>query len=153
MGDWRAETEAAIEAFVRVAEFAGDPIPRSQLRVDLLPAPHSQPPSLPDGSMAVYAFSWHGEWLKVGKAGTRSGPRYVSHHYIMSAPSTLARSLAADPRMLGVEGFDPAAPSAWIRRETCRVNILMPASRDPKLLALLEAFLHLRLRPRYEGRP
>jgi len=42
-------------------------------------------------------------------------------------------------------------PGAWISAETHRVNILLSARREPELLALLEAFLHLRLRPRYEG--
>ncbi len=153
MGAWTHEIEHAVADFLAVAELARDPIARSGINVECFEAPHRQPSSLPAGMMAVYAF-WHegsGEWLKIGKAGPKSGPRYVSHHYHLSAPSTLARSLAADPEMRGVPGFDPADPGDWIRRETCRANLLLPASRAPELLSLLEAFLHLRLRPRYEG--
>ena len=39
----------------------------------------------------------------------------------------------------------------WIERETSRVNILLPSTRGKKLLSLLEIFLHVRLRPKYEG--
>jgi hypothetical protein len=89
--------------------------------------------------------------LKIGKAGPRSNARYVSQHYNAgSAKSTLAGSLAGDPHMLAVQGFDPLSAGDWIRQSTHRVNILMPASRRPELLSLLEAFLHVRLHPRYE---
>ncbi|WP_239492727.1 hypothetical protein [Luteitalea sp. TBR-22] len=52
--------------------------------------------------------------------------------------------------MAAIAGFDPADAGAWIKSATHRVNILMPTSEPRELLALLEAFLHLRLRPRYE---
>ncbi|BCS32691.1 hypothetical protein TBR22_A19130 [Luteitalea sp. TBR-22] len=101
--------------------------------------------------MAVYGFWGHGRWLKVGIAGPKSGARFCSQHYRAgSAPSTLAASLAADPEMAAIAGFDPADAGAWIKSATHRVNILMPTSEPRELLALLEAFLHLRLRPRYE---
>jgi hypothetical protein len=151
MSVWQEDVEEALDAFARVSQLAGDPIGRSDLTVQFLPAPHRAPSSMPAGTMAVYGFWADGRWLKIGKAGPHSGPRYVSHHYNLSAPSTLAKSLAADPAMRGVAGFDPAAPGGWIREATNRVNILMPAARDPMLLALLEMFLHVRLRPRYEG--
>jgi hypothetical protein len=102
--------------------------------------------------MAVYGFWGDGEWLKIGKAGPKSGPRYTSQHYNPdSAQSTLAKSLTNDPHMLTVAGFDPKAVGDWIKSATLRVNILLPTTRPPELLLLLEAFLHARLRPRYEG--
>lgn len=102
--------------------------------------------------MAVYGFWGDGRWLKIGKVGPNSNARYTSQHYIAgSALSTLAGSLAKDTAMNGVVGFDPRAPGVWIRASTHRVNILLPATRERALLSLLEAFLHLRLRPRYEG--
>jgi hypothetical protein len=52
--------------------------------------------------------------------------------------------------MLTIAGFDPKEPGLWIKAATHQVNILMPDSRE-RALSLLEAFLHLRLRPRYEG--
>lgn len=100
--------------------------------------------------MAVYAFWGDGGWLKVGKVGPNSNVRYTSQHYLGgSARSTLAASLTASPP--NDEDFDPNQVGAWMRERTCRLNILMPATRPKELLSLLEAFLHLRLRPRFEG--
>ena len=85
--------------------------------------------------------------IVIDRAWQKPAPAATSR----SAPSTLAGSLVADPGMLTVAGFDPKAPGVWIKAATHRVNVLMPDSRQRELLSLLEAFLHLRLRPRYEG--
>lgn len=152
MTDWRTDIDSALVAFITVAELAGDPISRGDLTVCYLDAPHHSPTHLPDGKMAVYGFWGEGTWLKIGKVGPKSAARYTFQHYHAgSARSTLAGSLAKDTRMLEVEGFDPTKPGEWIRALTHRVNILMPATRRPALVALLEAFLHLRLGTRYEG--
>ncbi|HVB64932.1 MAG TPA: hypothetical protein VNE17_09385 [Nitrolancea sp.] len=152
MNTWRDEIENAISAFLSVAELAGDPISITDTRVEYLPAPHRQPVRLPPGMMAVYAFWGDDVWLKVGKVGPKSNARYTSQHYYSgSAMSTLAGSLSSDPHMLTIAGFDPLSAGEWIRKSTHRANILLPAQRRPELLSLLEAFLHLRLRPRYEG--
>lgn len=152
MTDWRDEIENAVTAFLTVAELACEPIPRDDIVVEYLAAPHRPPTRLPVGSMAVYGFWSDGVWLKIGKAGPNSIARYTSQHYNAgSARSTLAGSLAKDPHMLTVPGFDPNAVGAWIKTATHRVNILLPADRQSALLSLLEAFLHLRLKPRFEG--
>lgn len=152
MNDWRKEIEEALAAFVTVAELAGEPIRPGELQVECLPAPHRSPSRLPTDQMAVYAFWWEGEWLKIGKAGPRSQARYISQHYHAgSALSTLAGSLANDPRTQEVHGFDRQHPGEWIKRSTCRVNILVSSDRSKELLSLLETFLHVRLKPRYEG--
>lgn len=54
-----------------------------------------KPLALPEGKMAVYTFVYNGnQFLKIGKAGPNSSPRYQSHHYYIDrGPSTLARSL------------------------------------------------------------
>lgn len=149
--DWRDEIENAVTAFLTVAELAGEPIPRPEIEIEYCPAPHRPPKRIPIGKVAVYGFWGDGMWLKIGKAGPNSNPRYISQHYTGSALSTLAGSLADDPHMLTVAGFDPKAIGDWIKASTYRVNILLPATRTPELLSLLEAFLHVRLRPRYEG--
>jgi hypothetical protein len=152
MTDWRADIDEALTDFETVAQLAGDPITKADITVEYLNAPHRSPTRLPAGQMAIYGF-WHdGVWLKIGKAGPKSAARYTSQHYSpISAISTLARSLIGDPAMRGVAGFDPERSGDWIRANTCRVNLLLPANRSVELLSLLEAFLHLRLRPRYEG--
>ena len=149
---WCEEVDSAIVSFTTMAGLAGDPISEADFEVEYLPAPHRPPTRLPAGKMAVYGFWSNGTWLKIGKAGPNSKARYTSQHYNAgSAQSTLAGSLASDPRMLSVDGFNPQAVGNWIKAETHRFNILLSAGRRRELLALLEAFLHLRLRPRYEG--
>lgn len=151
MSDCQKEMVDALNDFVTVADLAGEPIMLDELIVEFLPAPHRPPSHLPDGKMAVYAFWWNGEWLKIGKVGPNSNARYVSQHYSGSAMSTLAGSLANDPQMVNIKGFDRLKPDEWIKKSTCRVNILMSAGQRKEVLSLLEAFLHARLRPRYEG--
>lgn len=152
MTDWRDDIQKTVGAFLTVAELAGDSISNAAITTEFLSASHSPPTRLPSGKMAVYGFWGDGEWLKIGKAGPNSNARYTSQHYNPdSAPSTLAGSLRSDKRMSVVAGFDPRTPGAWIRASTHRVNILIAVHRRKELLSLLEAFLHLRLKPRYEG--
>jgi len=152
MNDWRREIEDALSAFITVSQLAGEPVRRDELELEFLPAPHRQPSSLPHGKMAIYAFWWNGEWLKIGKAGPKTAARYVSQHYNQnSSNSNLAKSLAHDLQMENAIGFDRNYPGDWIRKSTCRANILISAQKSKELLALLEAFLHVRLKPRYEG--
>lgn len=148
---WRSSMADALRDFEQVAALAGEPIESGVLLSEFLPAPHQPPSRLPFGTMAIYGFCYDNDWLKIGKAGPRSGPRFTSHHYHSSAPSTLAKSLSGDPRMRELEGFDPLLSGDWIRQHTHRVNILLPSDRNRALLSLLEAFLHVRLKPRYEG--
>ncbi|MDE2801915.1 MAG: hypothetical protein OXK21_03415, partial [Chloroflexota bacterium] len=135
-----------------VSELAGNPVTFGADDVEFCPAPHRPPRPLPRGMMAVYGFWWNGEWLKIGRVGSNSNPRYTNHHYNPdSSNSNLAKSLAKDTRMAGVLGFDPSIPGDWIKSATSRVNILLPSEYGKGLLALLEAFMHERCRPRYEG--
>jgi hypothetical protein len=151
MTDWRGDLESALASFLAVAELAGEPVLPGDLRIEFLPAPHRRPSRLPAGTMAVYGFWGDGGWLKIGKAGPKSDARYTSQHYNAgSAISTLAGSLQNDPHMRRVADFDTDNPGVWIKAATHRVNILVSAQRPRELLSLLEAFLHLRLGPRYE---
>jgi hypothetical protein len=152
MTDWCDEVKSALTSFVAVAKLAGDPISEAEMEIEYLKAPHRPPTRLPAGKMAIYGFWGDGGWLKIGKAGPNSAARYTSQHYnLRSTPSTLAKSLASDPHMRTVKGFDQQDPGVWIKANTHRVNILLPSQRPREFLALMEAFLHLRLRPRYEG--
>ena len=149
---WREQIVDALSDFQVVSELVGNPMTFSADNVEFCPAPHRPPSPLPDGMMAVYGFWWNGEWLKIGKAGPNSTPRYTSQHYNpRSARSTLASSLAGDEEMVRIPDFDPSTPADWIKSATSRVNILLPSKSGNGLLALLEAFLHERLKPRYEG--
>jgi hypothetical protein len=151
MGDWRSEMMSALAAFRMVAELGNTALSESDLEVEYLDAPHRSPTRLPSGKRAVYGFWGDGSRLKIGMAGPNSAARYTSQHYnARSALSTLAASLVASPRMAKVEEFDRTRPGDWIRASTHRVNILLPSEKPRELVSLLEAFLHLRLRPRHE---
>jgi hypothetical protein len=152
MIDWRTEIDQALTDFIVVAELAGHPITATNLEREYLVAPHRAPSKLPAGKMAVYCFWGDRSWLKVGKVGPKSQARYTSQHYNPAgALSTLAGSLVRDANMKTVRDFEELTPGNWIRSFTHRVNILLPASAGPAILSLLEAFLHARLAPRYEG--
>lgn len=151
MTDWKADISESIDAFFTVASLARSPLAADDVRVEFMSAPHKSPSRLPSGKMAVYGFWFNGEWLKIGMAGPNSNARYTSQHYNPhSAISTLAKSLQTDPVM--ARRFDPntSAVGEWIRANCNRVNIFLDARQDRLLLAMLEAFLHLRLKPRYE---
>ncbi len=151
MSDWKSMISDAVADFQTVTELARFPLGQNDFQVEYLESPHKPPSGLPFGKMAVYGF-WHGgEWLKIGLAGPNSNARYTSQHYNPnSAQSTLSGSLCRDPRMTNCEGFEIAAPGNWIKLHCCRVNVLLDSKHGSLVLATLEAFLHLRLKPRYE---
>ena len=149
---WREQIMETLSDFEVVSELARNPITLTGDSIEFCPAPHCPPSRLPVGMMAVYGFWWNGEWLKIGKAGPNSNARYTSQHYNPnSARSTLAASLAGDIRMVGIPDFAGSTPGDWIKSATSRVNILLPTKSGNALLSLLEAFLHERFKPRYEG--
>lgn len=151
MSDWRASITDALAAFETVTQLANMPMCREEFELELLEAPHKPPSSLPSGKVAIYGFWGDGEWLKIGMVGAKSQARYTSQHYsIGGAPSTLVASLFNDPHMRDVVDFNIESPGDWIRSSCSRVNILISAQHSRQMLALLEAFLHVRLRPRYE---
>ena len=149
--DWREGIRSALMDFAAASELAGDRVDLGAMEVELLHAPH-KPGSLPKGRMAVYGFWYDDGWLKIGRVGPNSNARYRSQHYTGSAMSTLAGSIRSDSLMPGdVRGLGREDLARWIEKNTCRVNILLPSTRNRSLLLLLEAFLHVRLHPRYEG--
>ena len=148
---WRKDIEDALDAFSTIAELGGAPLAVGDVTVEFLTAPHKPPTKLPPGKVAVYGFWGDGCWLKIGVAGQNSNARYTSQHYNAgSSRSNLAQSLQRCPQMLSRPEFLHNAPGEWIKISTHRVNILVSAAMPKELPLLLEAFLHLRLRPRYE---
>ena len=151
--DLQAQVENALTDFCAVAKLAQIIFTRDDLAVELLPAPHKAPTRLPADKVAVYAFFVGGVSLKVGKAGPNSQARYTSQHYNAgSAPSTLAASIMRRPSVFGLEMVDTKAVGTLIKARADRVNILLPSSFGDAPLSLLEAFLHCRWKPVFEGR-
>lgn len=106
VSDWEAHIEAVLDACVQALALAGRPLRRESFAVEDHAAPH-RPVTLPPGRVAVYGFWWNGTWLKIGKNGGNSGPRFLSHQYHLTARSSLAK----DSVMCGLPGFDPANPA------------------------------------------
>jgi hypothetical protein len=143
----------SVADFLKASELAGVTVQKDWLEVEILAMPHKPPSQLPDGRMAVYAFFLRGTTLKVGKAGPNSHARYSYQHYnASSAASTLAGSLMRNPGICGVQIAELSDVGQWIRKNTDRVNVLVPETFGDPLLSLLEAFLHVRWKPVYEGR-
>lgn len=137
--------------FVKAAALAGVEIPRPDIQVACLPAPHRPPSSLPVGKLAVYVFMYADRCLKVGKAGPNSAARYCSQHYGLNAPSTLAKSLLKRQADIGVNGLTEQGVKDWICKNTTRLDFLMPSRHGVFALSLLEAFVQCRLQPVFEG--
>jgi hypothetical protein len=146
------DADRLIIDFVCVASLAGVGIGQEDIKIENLSAPHIPPKSLPAEKMAVYVFYWGNQCLKVGKAGPKSEARYTSQHYGLNAPSTLAKSLLkhkADMRIS--EKITKDTVGDWIKKNTGRINFLMPVRVGIHSLSLLEIFLQCRLQPRFEG--
>jgi hypothetical protein len=142
---------AIVDDFVKAAVLAGVEIPRSDIQVACLPAPHRPPSSLPVSKLAVYVFMYADRCLKVGKAGPNSAARYCSQHYGFNAPSTLAKSLLKRQTDIRVNGLTKQSAKDWICKNTTRLDFLMPSRHGVFALSLLEAFVQCRLQPEFEG--
>jgi hypothetical protein len=82
----------------------------------------------------------------IDKLGPESAARYTSQHYNAAS----AASIGAAPSRIGLDRLDEAG--VCLRAETDRVNILMPVRFGLPTLSLMEAFLHVRWKPIFEGR-
>ena len=112
--------------------------------------PHKAP-KLPDNTMAVYAFIYNDTFLKIGKVGKNSGPRYTSQHYNPgSASSNLAKSILEDGEMRSL-GITEENVGEWIKNNCRRIDIEMDADLGTFALGLVEAVLHYKYMPKYEG--
>jgi hypothetical protein len=145
--------DEAVEDFERVLSLAGSERLNSDIAVEILTKPHKSPTKLPNGKMAVYAFFLGDRALKIGKVGPNSAARYTSQHYnAASAASTLAGSILRHPSRVGLVEAKIENLGSWIREHTDRVNILVSVQAGSPFLSLLEAFLHFRWDPIFEGR-
>lgn len=160
------ENQEALRAFVgrviAALQAAGATIAAHEIEAEILPAPH-RPPRLRLGKRAIYWFSLFGRCLKAGKAGPQSAARYSSQHYSPgSSGSNLARSLLNQRDM--VVDLLPEAQrrsllettertiGSWIQMNTTRCNLLVDAKVTERIMSLMEAVVHERLDPMFEGR-
>jgi hypothetical protein len=148
MKDWKKEIDEALKDFVKVSEIARMPMAFEDFEVEYSHLPHTPPMRLPENKMAIYGFCFQGNWLKIGKVGPKSQARYTYQHYSPnSSRSNLAKSLLRETEMKALVKDNVGE---WIKNNCNRVNILIDIEHGLLLLSLLEAFLHARLKPKYE---
>lgn len=131
------------------------------LEIEILKAPH-QSFSLPKGKQAIYIFEKDGIFFKIGKVGEKTNNRFRYQHYNPNgARSTLAKSIlnnrenkslrkVFDSEML--DSLSDENIESFIKQNMNRINIYMDISLGEFYLNLLEALLHYRLNPVFEGK-
>lgn len=131
----------------------GYPLTRKSYYIEDAGCPHRQS-SLPKGYAAIYIFAYesetHYECLKIGKANANSAARFTSQHYGFNASSTLAKSICGDAEFRQMR-INKENIKAWILNNLHRVNIFISAEQGKAATELVEAVLHYKFRPRYEG--
>jgi hypothetical protein len=132
------------------AGIAGVEVDPASLNLEELGAGDSHVPNtLPSGKCAVYIFEFNGMCLKVGKVNQKSKARYRYQHYRPhSCRSNLALSLLGDAEFTTRIGCGNA--EQWIRQNTTRYNVLIPAELGDGFVHFAEAFFILKCRPRFE---
>ena len=145
--DMIEEIASAINA---VANILGKPIPVNCIEIFDRGVPHI-PQGFGSGTMGVYTFLYDGRFLKIGKAGPKSNNRFERQHYNpRAASSTLAASLLSDPEMDEL-GITEANVGNWIKQNCRRIDVILDASLGVFTLELVEATLHYKFEPKYEG--
>jgi hypothetical protein len=133
-----------------VSGILGKPIDKEKYKIVDRGMPHN-PQSLPVGVMGVYTFWYNGSFLKIGKAGPKSNARFLSQHYNpRSAQSTLASSILSDKNMEN-KSITEDNVGEWIKNNCRRIDVLLDVSLGIFALELVEAALHYKYEPTYEG--
>lgn len=96
-------------------------------------------------------FVFGNQILKVGKVGTKSKARFKGHHYNpKSSDSNLAKSILQDENMMKY-GINVDNVGEWIKTNTRRIDIILDVELGIFVLELIEAVLHYKYEPIYEG--
>jgi hypothetical protein len=133
-----------------VTKTLGKEIDMSKVKIVDRGVPH-RPRSLMLGTMGIYMFLYDDRFLKIGKVGLKSNARFLSQHYNPhSSQSNLAASILCDTEMVS-NGITEGTVSTWIRTNCRRIDILLDSSLGYFTLELLEAILHYKYEPKYEG--
>lgn len=127
----------------------GFPISKNDYKIEDLGIPHNMP-KLQKGKCAVYMFFYNDLALKIGKVNEKSNARYSYQHYGFNAKSTLAKSIVSDKNFLS-EHVNSSNVSEWIKSHTRRIDIIVDVKCGDAAVELIEAIMHYRFRPRYEG--
>ena len=149
MDDFEKDTREIISQISRIL---GKEIPETSYRFEVLGVPHLAPKSLAKGKMAIYIFKYKDSYLKIGKVGAKSKPRYIYQHYQPdSSPSNLAKSILKDELFSISHSITKDNVGQWIKDNCQRINILIDKELGHFALSLIEAMLHYKYQPKYEG--
>ena len=147
--------EDVLDIIMQVSKDIGKPMQGSQLEIIDRGIPHEQPKGKPSSKTGVYMFynPKEGCFLKIGKVGLKSKARFCSQHYNFSikTKSSLANSLLSDENMVRKYNLSIENVGDWIKKNCRRIDILIDASLGPFANELIEASLHYRFNPKYEG--
>jgi hypothetical protein len=155
--DTMIDIESLVTDFLAVCALARLKLTKDEITPQRLSAgaEHRGIGSLPEGKTAVYIFLDQSapspdRCLKAGRVSENSNARFRYQHYSPhSSQSNLAASLLNDPS--APAELTDANVGDWIKDNTARINLLLPAAKGAAVLNLLEAFVHARLNPKYEG--
>jgi len=145
--------ERLIQDFIKIMQISGNEYSRDFFKIEELPAPHVPPTKIPEGNVAVYTFFWEDQCLKVGKVGPNSNARYTSQHYNpKSSISNLSKSILSNGLDFGMPQLREDNVGKWIKENIDRVNVILDMQEDWSfILNFFEAYLQLRLKPKFEG--
>lgn len=137
-------------AITQVFNILDKPLDTTKYQIIDRGLPHV-PKSLHAGMMGIYSFYYKDRFLKIGKAGSKSNARFLSQHYNPhSASSNLASSILKD-RNMAYLNLNSQNISDWIKSHCRRIDILLDESLGVFTLELVEATLHYKYEPIYEG--
>ena len=133
--------------FLRIHGVLG--VVQAPLNIQFENGPHTRPRPL-HNQIGVYLFFRDNEWLRVGQ--TSYSPRFTSQHYgTRRAGSTFARDIWVNRQEFGYQGQEGQI-GTWLLQNFGRANIRLDSQHGDAMSKLLEAYLHLHLSPRFEGR-
>lgn len=133
-----------------VTSILGKRLPIEKYEIINRGIPH-QPKELPKNKMGIYMFKYNDIFLKIGKAGPKSPARFLSQHYNPgSAQSTLAESIIKDNDFNALN-ITHENVGDWIKMNCNRIDILVDDSVSIFAIELIEALLHYKYMPKYEG--
>lgn len=107
---------------------------------------------LNSNQMAIYTFSYKGEYFKIGKAWSNSNPRFKYQHYNPnSTNSNLAKRILDNDEFCNKEKINENNIQDWMKNNLQRIDIIIDKDLKIFTLNLFESCLHYKYEPIYEG--
>ncbi|MCB1595823.1 MAG: hypothetical protein KDI76_13015 [Xanthomonadales bacterium] len=107
------------------------------------------PSKLKKDNAAVYIFQYGDIFLKVGKVNSKSNARFQSQHYNPNSSNSNLSKTLINNKEFSVKIGDKH-PGDWIKKNTTRYNILIPAKLGKNFVHFVEAFFILKCDPIFE---